>query len=260
MELCRGTYRYQPMIAADEDTIRKRMQELAVKRPRFGSPRLTILLRREFGAVNHKRIERLYALEELQLPRRRKTKRRGINRQGFLLPPTRPNQHWSMDFVSDSLYNGRRFRALTMVDHFTRESVAIEADTSLPGQRVTRVLNWLKLVHGLPETIVVDNGPEFTSRAMLTWSQENQVNLHFIDPGKPVQNAYIESFNGRLRDECLSQHWFRDLPEARRIIEAWRQDYNQKRPHSSLKQLTPKAFRQAYENKTKNPKLALELV
>ncbi len=136
-----------------------------------------------------------------------------------------------MDFVSDALSNGRRFRALTMVDHFTRESIAIEVDTSLSGQRVIRVLDWLKLIQGLPETIIVDNGPEFTSRAMLSWAQENQVKLHFIDPGKPMQNAYIESFNGRLRDGCLNQHWFRDLREARQIIETWRQDYNQERPH-----------------------------
>lgn len=260
MELNRGTYRYQPMIAADEETIRKRMRELAVKRPRFGSPRLTVLLRREFGTVNHKRIERLYAQEGLQIPRRRKARRRGVSRQGMLLEPTRPNEHWSMDFVADAFSDGRRFRALTMMDNFTRESVAIEVDISLSGQRVTRVLDWLKLVQGLPETIIVDNGPEFTSKAMLSWAQENQVKLHFIDPGKPVQNAYIESFNGRLRDECLNQHWFKNLNEARQIIEDWRVDYNQERPHSSLKHLAPEVFKQAWENENNKPKLSLQLV
>lgn len=210
--------------------------------------------------MNHKRIERLYALDELQLPRKRKTRRRGMSRQAILLEPTRPNEHWSMDFVADAFSDGQRFRALTMMDNFTRESVAIEVDTSLSGQRVIRVLDWLKLIQGLPETIIVDNGPEFTSRAMLSWAQENQVKLHFIDPGKPMQNAYIESFNGRLRDECLNQHWFRDLREARQIIETWRQDYNQERPHSSLKHLTPQAFKQAYENKNENLKLSLQLV
>lgn len=260
MALNRGTYRYIPEVALDNDAIRRRMRELALKRPRFGSPRLTILLRREFGTVNHKRIERLYAQEGLQIPRRRKARRRGMSRQGMLLEPARPNEHWSMDFVSDAFSDGRRFRALTMMDNFTRESVAIEVDTSLSGERVTRVLDWLKMTHGLPETIIVDNGPEFTSRAMLAWSVDNQVNLHFIDPGKPVQNAYIESFNGRLRDECLNQHWFKNLAEARQIIEAWRVDYNRERPHSSLKYLSPEVFKQTWENENNKPKLSLQLV
>ena len=260
VELSRETYRYQPTVATDEEAIRRRMRDLAAARPRFGSPRLTVLLRREFGTVNHKRIERLYALEQLQLPRKKKARRRGMSRQGMLLKPAKPNEHWSMDFVSDAFSDGRRFRALTMLDNFTRESVAIEVDISLSGQRVTRVLDWLKLVQGLPETIIVDNGPEFTSRAMLAWSVDNQVNLHFIDPGKPVQNAYIESFNGRLRDECLNQHWFQDLREARTIIEAWRVDYNRERPHSSLKNLSPEEFKQAWENVNNNPKLSLQLV
>ena len=256
----RGTYRYQPEASTVNEAIRRRMRDLAVERLRFGSPRLTVLLRKEFGAVNHKRIERLYALEQLQLPRRKKARRRGMGRQGLLLKPTRPNEHWSMDFVSDALSDGRRFRALTMMDNFTRESVAIEVDSSLSGERVTRVLDWLKMTHGLPETIIVDNGPEFTSRAMLAWSVDNQVNLQFIDPGKPVQNAYIESFNGRLRDECLNQHWFKNLREAKTIIEAWRVDYNRERPHSSLKNLAPEDFKQAWENENNNPKLSLELV
>ncbi len=260
VNLSRGSHRYQPTVAADNEAIRRRMRELAVKRPRFGSPRLTILLRREFGTVNHKRIERMYALEELQLPRKKKARRRGMSRQGILLEPTRPNEHWSMDFVSDALSDGRRFRALTVMDNFTRESVTIEVDTSISGERVTRVLDWLKMVHGLPETIIVDNGPEFTSRAMLSWAQENQVKLHFIDPGKPVQNAYIESFNGRLRDECLNQHWFKDLREAKTIIEVWRTDYNRERPHSSLKYLAPEVFKQAWENENNKPKLSLQLV
>lgn len=260
LALSRGTYRYIPEITPDNDAIRQRMCELAVKRPRFGSPRLTILLRREFGDVNHKRIERLYDLEGLQLPRMRKTRRRGINRQSMLLEPTRPNQHWSMDFVSDAFSDSRRFRALTMIDNFTKESVAIEIDTSLSGLRVTRVLDWLGLVHGLPETIIVDNGSEFTSKAMLIWSHENNVKLHFIDPGKPTQNAFIESFNGRFRDECLNQHWFKNLREAKTIIEAWRKDYNNERPHSSLKYLTPEAFKQTWENDNNKPKFSLQLV
>ena len=233
---------------------------MAFKRPRFGSPRLTVLLRREFGAVNHKRIERLYALERLQLPRKKKARRRGMGRQGILLEPTRPNQHWSLDFVGDALMNGRRFRALTIVDNFTRQSVTIEPAISITGERVTRILDRLRLTHGLPETMIVDNGPELTSKAMLAWSLDRRVHLHFIEPGKPVQNAYIESFNGRFRDECLNQHWFRDLHEARQIIEAWRKDYNRDRPHSSLKQMTPEQFKKAWESENMKPELSFTLV
>lgn len=147
-----------------------------------------------------------------------------------------------MDFVSDSLFYGRKFRALTIVDDFSRESPAIEVDTSLSGLRVTRVLDQLAQTRGLPEVITVDNGPEFAGKVLDEWAYRNGVKLHFIRPGKPVENCYIESFNGKFRDECLNENWFSSLQEARNIIEAWRRDYNQYRPHSSLGDLTPEEF------------------
>jgi len=161
--------------------------------------------------------------------------------------------------MSDSLCDGRRFRILTIVDDFTRECVAIEVDSGITGERVIRTLEWLKETRGLPGMLVTDNGPEFTSRAMLTWSKPAGVKLHFIDPGRPVQNAFIESFNGKLRDECLNQHWFVSLEEARRIIKLWRIDYNTTRPHSSLGYMTPEAFRLGFEQKLENDKINRKL-
>jgi putative transposase len=152
------------------------------------------------------------------------------------------NERWSMDFAHDMLSNGRRIRMLVVVDDFTRECLSIEVDTSLSGRRVTRVLNWLKETRGLPERIVSDNGPEFTGLALDAWSYRNGVKLQFIEPGKPVQNAYVESFIGKLRDECLNEHWFSGLEDARGTIETWRQDYNENRPHSSLGNMTPEEF------------------
>lgn len=177
------------------------------------------------------------------------------NRANILIVPSEPNERWSMDFMSDSLCDGRRFRLLTVVDDFTRECVVIEVDASITGERVIRTLEWLKETRGLPGMLVMDNGPEFTSRAMLVWSKPAGVNLHFIDPGRPVQNAFIESFNGKLRDECLNQHWFVSLEEARRIIKSWRMDYNTTRPHSSLGYMTPEAFRLGFEQKLENDKI-----
>ena len=193
-----------------------------------------MLVRRELGTVNHKRVERLYAEEGLQLPRRAKRRRRGVIRTVPAQIPSAPGQRGSMDFVHDILTDGRRIRMLTVVDDYSRESLAIEVDTSLTGQRVSRVLDGLRRVGKLPHVMVCDNGTEFTSRAMLKWSQAHAVRLHFITPGRPTENAYIESFNGKLRLECLRQHWFTSLAEARSIVEDWRQDYNQVRPHRSL--------------------------
>ena len=240
----RGTYRYQGKSAADEPVVRGLIRELARLRPRFGSPRLTALVRRELGAVNHKRVERIYAQEGLQLPRRRQGRRRGAGRLVPWAALTGPNQRWSMDFVQDSTVGGRRIRALTIMDQFTRECPAIEVDTSIPGQRVVRVLDRLGKIHGLPQALVLDNGPEFTSKALAAWAQRRGVTLHFIAPGKPTENGYIESFNGKFRDECLNRHWFLDLADARATIEDWRTDYNQARPHSSLGYLTPAEFKQ----------------
>jgi putative transposase len=164
-----------------------------------------------------------------------------------LSAPERPNQRWSMDFVQDQLADGRRFRTLTIVDSFTRECPALEVDTSLGGKRVARVLDRLAFLRGLPEAITIDNGPEFTSNALDEWAYRNNVKLDFIRPGKPIENAYIESFNGKFRDECLNDNWFLSLEDARKIVEAWRIDYNRHRPHSSLDNLTPMEYAEKFE-------------
>lgn len=221
--------------------MRKRLRELAEQRKRFGSPRLHILLKREGLVVNHKRTERIYREEGLAL--RRKRRRKGATGVRVVIPSAqRPNEHWSMDFVSDSIVTGRRFRALTVVDNYSRECPVIEVDTSLGGARVVNVLERLSDTRGLPEVITVDNGPEFVGRALDEWAYRRGVKLNFIRLGKPIENAFAESFNGRLRDECLNTNWFINLKEAREIIENWREDYNQVRPHSSLNNLTPAEY------------------
>jgi putative transposase len=235
-----STVRYRPR-GRDDEPLRRRLGELARERSRFGYRRLYVLLRREGQLVNHKRVLRLYRLAGLKL-RRQKRKRMPSVARGIPSLPTKPNECWALDFVSDTLAWGRRIRCLTVVDCFTRESPAIEIDTSLPGARVVRLLDQLSLQRGLPETIVMDNGPELTSRVLDQWAYEHGVQLRFIDPGKPIQNAFIESFNGRFRDECLNQHWFVSLAQARRVVDAWRRDYNEARPHSSLGYLTPDEF------------------
>ena len=252
--LCRNSYRYQAK-PKDDDEIRARLRELAEKRRKFGAPKLHTLLRREGHLINHKRTERLYREEGLSL-RMKKRKKRTSHLRVVMDRPERINQHWSMDFVSDSLYNGRRFRVLTVVDDLSRECPVLEVDHSLTGQRVTRVLDRIALTRGLPEVITVDNGPEFISKALDLWAYENSVKLRFIQPGKPVQNAYIESFNGKFRNECLNDHVFVSLHSAQEIIETWRQDYNTERPHSSLSDMTPEEFATRFkEQQTENPKL-----
>jgi len=191
--------------------------------------------------VNHKRVYRLYREEGLAV-RRRKRKRMGAGERSPLAVPTQPNQRWSMDFVSDGLSEGRKFRSLNIVDDYSRECLATEVDTALPGMRVVRGLEQLGERRGLPEVLVMDNGPEFAGQALDVWAYERKVRLHFIAPGKPMQNAFVESFNGKFRDECLNEHWFVSLEDARRKIEAWRQDYNEVRPHSALGNRTPKEF------------------
>jgi len=225
----------------DDATIRVRLRELAVQRRRFGYRRLLILLDRERLHMNHKKLRRLYREERLQV-RRRGGRKRALGTRASMTIPLGPNQRWSLDFVSDAFSDGHRFRILAVVDDFTRECLCLVADTSLSGQRVTRELDAIAMVHGLPLSSVSDNGTELTSMAMLKWSQDRRVEWHYIAPGKPMQNAFIESFNGRLRDECLNEHLFGSLPEARRIIEAWRIDYNTNRPHTSLGGLTPIEF------------------
>jgi len=242
----RGSWRYQPK-ERNETALRRRLRELAVERPRFGYRRLHRMLRREKEngtakwVVNHKRVYRLYRKEGLSM-RRRKGKRFRAEARVPLVLPARANQMWAMDFTRDSLASGRKFRTLNLMDGYTREALCIEVDNSLPGLRVVRVLERVAEERGLPEAIQVDNGPEFVSRVVDQWAYANGVALHFIDPGKPVQNAFIESFNGKFRDECLNQNWHTSLEDARRMIEAWRVDYNTVRPHSSLGYQTPEAY------------------
>jgi len=191
--------------------------------------------------INHKRTERIYREEGLAL--RRKRRRKGAAGSRVMMPPPqRPNQRWSMDFVSDSIVTGRRFRALAIVDDYSRECPVIEVDTSLGGARVVSVLARLAETRGLPNVITTDNGPEFTGRALDEWAYGKGVQLNFIRPGKPIENAYAESFIGRLRDECLNENWFMNLKHARDIIEDWRKDYNEVRPHSSLNGMAPREY------------------
>ena len=238
--LQRSTCRYVSRRHEDPKLV-ARLRELAEERPRFGYRRIHVLLRREGHAVNRKRVYRLYRSAGLAV--RRRTRRR--LRAARPTPPvvvTRPNERWSMDFVHDYLADGRRLRALNIVDAFTRECLAIEVDTSLPSARVVGVLNKLIWQYGLPDSLRVDNGPEFISNALDAWAVQHGVKLDFIQPGKPTQNAHVESFNGHFRDECLAQARHPTLARARAEIELWRVDYNCERPHSSLGYRTPKAF------------------
>ena len=239
--LARSTKRYR-MRGGDRNTeLRELLRRLAEQRPRFGYRRLHALVQREGVAANHKRVYRIYREEGLAMRRRRRRKwvRMGTS---VAAVPTRPNQRWSMDFVSDCLASGQTFRALVLVDDYTRENLAVEVDTSISGLRVRRALEAVVIERGRPGGIVVDNGPEFRSRVMEAWSEQRRVPLQFIEPGRPMQNAFIESFNGRLRDECLNSHWFLDLGDARRKIRSWVKDYNEQRPHSSLGYRTPSEF------------------
>jgi putative transposase len=234
----------------DDRALRLRLRELAATRPRFGYLRLHILLRREGWLVNKKRIYRLYGEEGLSVRTKYRRKRASHCRVTPDLP-TAPNQRWSMDFVADTLDDGRRFRALTVVDLFTRECLAIEADFSLPGRKVAAVLDRLALTRTLPKIITVDNGTEFISKEMDSWAYRRGVQLDFIRPGRPVENAHIESFNGRLRDECLNAELFLTLEDALQKLAEWKSDYNKSRTHSSLGGLSPLEF--AAEWSSTNP-------
>ncbi|MGH8324452.1 MAG: IS3 family transposase, partial [Steroidobacteraceae bacterium] len=239
----RSTARYLGHGRSDV-AVRTRLRELAAEKRRYGYRRLHVLLRREGVLVNHKRVERIYREEGLSL-RRRKRKRAAGARAETWLAATQPDQRWSLDFVSDALWWGRKLRMLTVVDTYTRESLAIEVDTSLSGARVARVLDRVIGERTVPAEIVMDNGPELTSKALDQWAYGRGVQLRFIAPGKPQQNGYIESFNGKLRDECLNEHWFTTIYDAREKVEAWRVEYNRDRPHSSLGNQTPDEFRRS---------------
>ena len=226
------TYRYTTS-RGDDSEFRQRLRHLAAERRRFGYRRLHILLRREGVEVNHKKLFRIYREERLAV-RRRGGRKRALGTRAPMTLPQGANQRWSLDFVSDVLADGRRFRVLVIVDDFTRECLALIVDTSISGRRVARELDAIVAARGKPLIIVSDNGTELTSHAILRWQQESGVGWHYIAPGKPIENAFVESFNGRFRDECLNEHVFRGLPMARRIIEAWRRDYNPASQHPSV--------------------------
>jgi putative transposase len=239
--ISRSVVEREPRRAHGRERLRERLRALAGERRRFGHRRLHELLRREGWRVNHKLVGRLYREEQLAIRRRGRQKRGGSSTTGHWCPIA-ADQRWSLDFTEDGLANGRKFRTANLKDDRTRECPAILVGFSLPGQRVAGMLDDVARGRGYPDLLVVDNGPELRGRNLDRWAYEHGVKLFFIDPGRPMQNGSIESFNGRFREECLDQCWFTSLAEAERIIEAWRLDYNLRRPHTSLRMRTPAAF------------------
>lgn len=239
----RSTYRFRRDLQRDEP-LRARLIELAQEKPRYGYRRLQVLIQGDGLVVNHKRLFRIYRAAGLSVKRKRR--KRLVRVCQPRTRPTAPNEEWSLDFVHDRIATGRSIRILAVMDTFTRECLALKVETSFASQRVTRVLDEVIAERGRPRRLVMDNGSELTSRHFLSWGAEWKLQLAYIQPGKPVQNAYVESFNGKLRDECLNMSWFRNLWHARIIIEAWRIEYNSKRPHSGLGYKTPEQFRDAH--------------
>jgi putative transposase len=239
--LQRSTARYRAR-RVDDPRLRTRLLELAALYPRYGYELLTRKLRREGFQVNPKRVLRLYREERLMLRKKPRKKLVAAAPREKSAAPTLPNRRWSMDFMRDTLSEGRSFRTLNVLDDGSREALRIEVDFCLTGERVARVLDQLADQRSLPEEIVVDNGPEFASKALDAWAARRGVRLRFIRPGRPVENCFVESFNGTFRRDCLDAHWFEDLGQARRIIESWRIDYNHERPHSGLGDLPPAEF------------------
>jgi putative transposase len=253
LKVDRSTIRYQS-VRADDGELREAIKRVSRERRRFGYRRIHVMIEREGHKVNHEKLRRIYAEENLQV-RRRGGRKRALGTRKPMVLPDGPNQRWSLDprhgllnqwrahgSISDAFTDGRRFRILAVVDDFTRENLALVADTSLSGLRVTRELDRVIAERGMPRTIVSDNGTEFTSMAVLKWVQDTAIDWHYIAPGKPQQNGFIESFNGKLRDECLNETLFRSLRDARETLATWRQDYNWHRPHSALGNLTPTEF------------------
>ncbi len=237
--LSRKAASYCPVQRPDQ-ALERRLRELGEQHPRYGYLLLHAMLKSEGLVVNRKRTYRIYT--ELGMQERTKRRKKLTRPRVPMVVPTRPNERWSIDFVHDQLADGRRIRVLNVVDDYSRVCVGQLVDTSISGARLSRYLDDLGSYRPLPKTLVMDNGPELTSQAMFFWSRRNRVKLHFIQPGKPTQNPFVESFNGRFRDHCLNQHWFKDLADARKIIEQWRQHYNEVKPHSSLGYQPPAAF------------------
>jgi putative transposase len=235
-----SSLRYKPR--PDQNvTLRARIVALAQRHRRYGSPMIYLKLRQAGELINHKRVERLYGLEKLNIKRRRRKKIPVTDRQP-LVRPGGPNEIWSMDFVFDRVASGRTIKNLVIVDDATHESVAIVAEHTIGGDHLARILDEICFKRGKPAMIRTDNGPEFTGKSMLTWAHRQGITLRLIEPGKPNQNAYVESFNGRFRDECLNEHWFTSIEHARVVIEKWRREYNDERPKKSLGGITPSQY------------------
>lgn len=240
LEIDRSSVRYKS-VRPDDTHLREAMKKVAAERRRFGYRRIHVMLERQGITMNQKKLRRLYREEKLQV-RKRGGRKRALGTRRPMVLPSRANERWSLDFVSDAFTDGRRFRVLAVVDDFSRECLALVADTSLSGLRMTRELDDIIKRRGRPHTIVSDNGTEMTSMAVLKWCQETTIEWHYIAPGKPMQNGFVESFNGSFRDECLNETLFSSLPQARQQITAWKGDYNKERPHSSLGNITPNEF------------------
>ncbi|TDF72592.1 IS3 family transposase [Candidatus Syntrophosphaera thermopropionivorans] len=253
----KGLY-YESKQSKENQQITEYLKEMAYQYVRWGLPRMVSVVRAKFGSVNHKRIRRLYCEARLQVPKR---PRKQVKYRGQpLIQAEYPNHRWSMDFVSDSFINGRHFRVLNIIDDFTRELIFQVVDTSISGHRVARALSEIGQFRPLPQFIVCDNGPEFRSSIMFKWSQDNKVELRFIAPGKSQQNAFVKSFNGKFRKECLDLSSFVNPIEVRDVISKWRVDYNYNRPHSSLNFMPPAKYRENYENNVDSKSVTLQVV
>ena len=239
--LSRDSYRHPPEAGVDTIALKNAIVEVAQTRRRFGYRRIHDMIRSQFPGVNHKRVYRLYKEANLAVRKRRKSKR-PVNERVSLQIAQAPNEVISMDFVSDSLANGRRLKCFTVADDFSHECLLLHVDYGISGPYVTRLLDQVAIFRGYPKAVRTDNGPEFTSRAFIAWTQRHGIRHILIQPGRPMQNGYIESFNGKFRDECLNEHWFESLAQARNEIEVWRKDYNEVRPHSNLGRIPPASF------------------
>jgi putative transposase len=246
--LSRDSYRHPPEPDAATQQLKDKIVEIAQVRRRFGYRRIHDLLRLDHPGINHKRVYRLYRDADLAVRRRRKAKRTTGERVPLQLARS-VNEVWSMDFVSDSLANGRRIKCVTVADDFSHECVNIAVDYGISGEYVTRILDRAAVFRGYPQAVRTDNGPEFTSRAFMAWANSHGVRHILIEPGRPMQNGYIESFNGKFRDECLNEQWFQKLHQARTAISIWRQDYNEVRPHSSLGRIPPAQFAEMHRQR-----------
>lgn len=256
--LSRDSYRHPPKTSEASQLLSDRIVEIAHTRRRFGYRRIHDMLKLDFPGINHKRVYRLYRAANLAVRRRRKAKRPANERVPLQLART-VNEVWSMDFVSDSLSSGRRLKCLTVADDFSHECVDIAVDFGMSGEYVTRVLDAAARFRGYPQAVRTDNGPEFTSRAFMAWAQCHGIRHILIQPGRPMQNGYIESFNGKFRDECLNEHWFQTLVQARQVVAAWRSDYNEVRPHSSIGRIPPAQFAQLHRRRAGDAALTSEI-